>query len=675
MLCPKCGNEIELDDADLSSKNFLCGKCQQESAGIQEQESVIEADNDKLTKELSQEAPDLRDSLKSEIESDSYSFRSSETKSFILRYKVGIIAGIGFILTLSFLLIQIFQHNINRLKILDTGGLDVGKVELNNPSLSSSEQTSSLAEASQKVVGMSANSSSYVEEMGQEHQFVPYVSGVLQSADITLPARASFALYDRISDVLQIAIFSSEFNPAVATEAVNLKKLEMLSIQKPNAVFNISLRRGFEICDESAIESASVKLFSTMNGLPFDYEHTSISKDKELKEFRCDIKDSKTLKFSSSFTGSKEISGKTIPFYWEIETAARIEVPEREIDISYDSDNASSVLAVWNKSSNEIEIGYFNSKLLPEDVQQIRNAKSLHVSEKKPTSVVVSIQLRAEATELRHENVVGYGVSLYRMPELGMDFPGIEDKVNFYYVPSSSPTEQFANLNGLLQDKKTIGAKLSYLANKVIEDIPGRFKWNLEFKVPLLDLDVESKDIRMEESYVGGENVADDDSNPMMRVMLDEDNKIEFKTVLAFYYPKENNLVLAFFVPQLSDAEKQGFRKQRSLWNSVNNKYANMLLLFDFKTGVKEASLANLLGYEMFFVRDKIGSFYFSGDMDKLSFARKVSELAPKEIRRLAGSLTNGQFVFFRIGGEKEQQGILKAKIELNGSAEVWEIN
>ena len=73
----------------------------------------------------------------------------------------------------------------------------------------------------------------------------------------------------------------------------------------------------------------------------------------------------------------------------------------------------------------------------------------------------------------------------------------------------------------------------------------------------------------------------------------------------------EGDVAVAVFDLPITKAEKEVFRKRKSVWSNVNGKVANFVLFFNFKRTSQSFTRELLLDYTAYFIKHPLLPFYF----------------------------------------------------------------
>jgi hypothetical protein len=501
--------------------------------------------------------------------------------------------------------------------------------------------------------------------------------GQLQLDDVLVAPGASLALYNPAQHRMEIGFFRVMPPKEAQDQLGNVQSFSEISAMTPDVLFILSLKSGLTQCDPSVVERYQVFANKNLQGSP-EYESIDFSDGSGIASLGCRLDQPAVIYAGFKRDNSPENdSGTAAQSRWDLQMSGPLVVVQSVNKVHYDSANAISVAAIWNRMDNIVEVGYFATELGPQDRMAIRNSKSMLVQPAKKPSVVVSLYLNKDVMELELSNVVKYGVTFYRDPSVGLDFAGTDGKEGFYYIVSPDKTSQLSGLRGSLGENEYIQGRLKHEANKIIDQVPCKFSWELVFDTPLIDLfsePAESEETAVTKGGGGKEDQKEEENGSFARVSAGEARR-EFGTVIALFYSVENDLSVGFYADQLSAAEKEQIKKNKELWRYVNNKRPNMVMLFDFKRGSQDASVENLNSYTVYLARDKIGSFYFPGTYDQKSVTRPVDTLKRDEIKKLSGALKDGGTVSLRIKGEQiPKDSPTRFAWDVNVTAEVFQV-
>lgn len=457
------------------------------------------------------------------------------------------------------------------------------------------------------------------------------VSGRIQSGETVIEPGAVYARYNRFHNRLELAFFASALPSAQQPLVTSLPTLTEVGTDKAQMLVTIGFDPEARKCEAALISSYGAHI----PGMRADFQFASV--EDGLVDLVCNFADG--AKISGHL--KQAVLRKETPFTWDLNFETRLIEKQIKPELNFGSTDANSILALWNNAADTVEVGFFGQEITAEDEGKVRALRTLTAIETKKPDVVLTLNLKKDTKNLVPGQITKYGVTFYRNEAKGLDFPGSSDKATFYYVVSGDESAPIAQLRGYLREKELISGHFQYSANKTIEDVPFRFSWDLKFDTLLVDANLEESQKQAQTAKASG---------PYAKASIGK-VQIDLKTVLAFMYPEQNGLALGFYADPLTPAEVEQVKKKKFLWAYVNNKRPNLVVFFDFSPGQTQIKRENLLGYTMYFYRDKIGSFYFPGEYDQQAQKKLAVEIKADELETFSGNLANGQPVQLKFHG------------------------
>ena len=511
-------------------------------------------------------------------------------------------------------------------------------------------------------------------------EIVSKVSGSFSVNQSTIAPLFAHVLYNPMLRRMEIGFFRLPLGVEAQQQLARLQGFADLPAIQPDIMISILLKRDATLCDRNAVDHYSIAI-KNINAppLPAQPVDLSLTDNSGISVFNCRLDQLAAVQLEMAQQTFVQIAGKAnTPVRWELKMSGPVTVLQAEAKIHYDSRKMVTTLAVWNKKDSVVEVGFFAVSLTPEEKNEIRSRRDLQaVNEKKPV-IVASLFLAPGATELLAASVLRYGVTFYRNRAAGIDFPGAEDKQGFFFVVNPEKIGQLSGLQGYLIENEVIRGQLKHEAVKVLDQVSCKFSWDLLFDLPLVDVlaDHSAEEIEaMKRLDQEAQQASKTDTGPYARLMIGS-AAFEFSTVMGLYYSGEGDLAIGFYGYTLTAAEKEQVKKNKEFWRYVNNKRPNMVIFLDFKREAAEASLDNLISYTVYLHRDKIGSFFFPGGQDQLSFKKLAVEFAPDEIQKLIGALKTGGTVSLKMRGEHTSKTTANRFVwDVNSNIEIFQAN
>lgn len=506
-------------------------------------------------------------------------------------------------------------------------------------------------------VGSSTAPDKSVSETGAGSSiFIPVTQGNLFFDEFSVPLLSSYTIYDPLDGVLELAFFST---PLTSEDRKALSKISSFSgspLLIPDFVLRAKVDREATVCSPSSVQPVQVIINKKPQGARVSAEFELSSSSDTEADIRCQLLDGKPLKATLSGKDTKETRDGTIEISWQLATQSRLVVPDNLRPVRFSTADAQAQVALWNPLENNLLVGFFATELSNEDRNLIRQSKSIDAIESNRPPVVLAFDLREDPEQFRAESLIKYGISFLRGSDSSVRFPGPEDEVSFYYVPTVQTTDQLRNLSGYIREGEHISGSLIHEVQKVIGGIPIKFSWALDFNTPVINSEVATPSpiAPGESPNLGAKSNRE---QPFAQATAGSVT-IDFKESFALYYPEEKDIAIGFYSEALTDAEKAKIRENRFLWTYVNNKRPNLVIFLNLRRSSTHAEARALIDYTAYFYRDKIGSFYFPGNYDRRSFKRLSMEISEAELRTLQGALRDGGEIELDLKGSTVSKSI-----------------
>lgn len=467
-------------------------------------------------------------------------------------------------------------------------------------------------------------------------EVIPAAKGFIQNGDNTTELKDSLVIYDPLRETIevyasklsltkeQIQKLASEFSETIP-EFVDLKVLMKMQPETIKCSADSLVEVSYFIAD-SQIDTAENK--------------------PEINEIRCELISDSHFFARYYRKKSESINEKS----WEVQISSKLVIRREKAKLTFDSESTENSLAIWHHGAekNIVEIGFFPEKLSSEDITSVRKAKNF--TELVKPSVLVTFDLQLTSDSLNVATITKYGVSYNRSKE--MSFPGKQDRVDFYYVPSVTENLQLAKLGGRLAEGERVTGYLNHQAKKLIAEVDFDVDWDISFNLPLIDLEKEYSEFAYNSAFESVE-ASGKEKNCIFKA---DQSELAGVDSVALYYPEEGDVALGVFNEKLTDVEKEEFRKKKSIWINTNGKAANFVVFFDLKRESRSFSRELLLEYSVFFIRDSLARMYFPGSSDRAQFTFKDIDFSPDEINSLSGVLDDNTEISFNLKKRKESK-------------------
>lgn len=477
----------------------------------------------------------------------------------------------------------------------------------------------------------------------------------------------SLSLYNPVSSVLEIGFFREPLSDSVRSRVEQLSSIKELAGLQPDVLLILQLENGAEICSRDAVLDYRMLFPKGLGGIASGTEIILTQRKEAIVDLACTLRSGTQI--SALLKDEQEHDAKSLQ--WDLSVEGMLKTTKKEHRLHYGSGSAKSTVAIWDKKSRRLEVGFFDGPVAFSEKQKMRKTKSLSVLSKTPT-VVLSMDLREENTKLQVSNLVNYGVRFYRNAEAGNLFPGKKDYVGFFFVAGGDRTRQIHRLRGFLKENELIEGSLRYTMKKELQEVPFVISWDLDFDAAVIDVFSEAGADAESESLA--EVSLMNRKGPYAQIRAGR-SMMEAKTALALFYPSEGDIAVGLYGFELSEEEKEKVRRKRYLSAFVNNKRPNMVIFLNFERSAKTANQQSLLEYTIYFYRDKIGSFHFPGQYESRSFTRMKVEIKPDEIEKLKGDLRDGGVLELKMRGSHLSKRIgERFRWDLNISAPIMSV-
>ncbi len=473
------------------------------------------------------------------------------------------------------------------------------------------------------------------------------VKGYIQKVDNLIKVKDSFSIYDPLREQIELYVSSSEIKIEQKDELLNKYEKNPPNFSEFKAV--IKLQANSLKCSKESVGKITYHVL----GKKIKVKNSSA----ELKKFRCEL-----LKDSHLTAGFFKKRIKQIA--WDLDISSPLQIRREKALISYSNSEIKSSIALYDKAKSKVEIGKYSTELLEEEIMGIRKSKNL-INDK--LDLILTFELIEGSGNLNLATIKKYGLSFIKSDRIS--FPGESDRIDFYYIPQVGETKQLEGVSGYLSEGEILKGRLMHNAKKVISKIDFDVSWDIDFDLSVFDVDSDLSSLNQQIAAKAQANI----NNCQISA---GDSKFNSNNTVALYYPSEGDVAVGVFDLEITEREREIFRKKKSIWSSVDGKIANFVLFFNLKRDSKSFSKNLLLDYKASFIRHRLMPFYFEGAKSKVSFIERDVDFTEEEIKSLSGSLEDGSIIKFdlnksRVGNESN----IKFSWDCNLEAKLLKLN
>ena len=462
-------------------------------------------------------------------------------------------------------------------------------------------------------------------------------SGTISGPGRTVALRDSLALYFPNEERLEVAFFGEQVSEAQKQQVFEIDSLEKLEGNTPDFLATFWLRRGTSFCSPGAVQRFDVKVNEREGGIMRPATFAFGAQKGGIGELSCRLEHGAPLTAEFSQSLFDRVRDESYEYRWEARSSGPVYVSQQTAEFVFSSNDQHPV-AIWNKETRELEIGFFDEKLSADEREEVRKAKSLFAVEQKKPGARVSFEVNKKYNSFEKNALRSFGIHFYRSPlndGVGPTFPGEKDITSFYFVVTTERTEQLARLVGHLYEGDVIQGSMRDEQTKQFDHGDVTFKWELVFAPHVIDV--------FAEAMASIEEIASapEDSEPPKGISATIEAgkaKLELVDAVALWYVDEFDLVVGFYPEKLTAAERAKVARNKSVWSAVNAKKPNFVMYFDLIHGKSDFSKANVSSFSMSFVRDKLGEFYFPGKLDRATIKRLHAEIKEGDLKYFSGS-------------------------------------
>jgi len=460
------------------------------------------------------------------------------------------------------------------------------------------------------------------------------VGGFLKIGDEEIVMKDIVAVYDSFRERFRFYFFDEVLSDA--DEAKLKRKISVGFINSLSPFFSVELgaKRGSEVCDKDTLRYQRYERKGKK--LKFSAE----SEKKLIKSFHCRIL--QESKISAHFV--KSLQNEEDPEVWDIQFNTELFISNEKESITFDSKNSKDIFAFKNISDegfDTVQIGFFEEELDDESKQLITDSKSFFVEGVQKPQAYASFDLAPDSEQFDLESIVKYGIVIFRDEAQGIEFPGEEDSISIYEIPNEQNASFLTEISGDLNDLSEIYGTMSRKMKYFIGTTELELNWRIDLDSLLNDFTIEPEEKEEEQ-----------EQGDFCRITSDG-VELKLDHPVALYYPSEKDIAIGFYFEPLEDSEKMKVRKNRLIWNYVNDKRPNFVVFLDFKRDSEELSIDNLISYSVFLLRDRHGRLYFPGSHDRIQFKRIDVEIEKGEIGKLIGVFQDGEKLWLRMKSKR----------------------
>ncbi len=619
MLCPKCG-------VDVGNEILLCIECIDDISAHEVVEPEPEPEPEVGEEELDESELDAEQEPDEEIEKD---LPQSDHKSS----KVAPSANSKKLILLALLGIGILVVAL----LLFTGSSDDGGVPIDNGGDTGTE----TVEGAEPGTDGTEEVEPVVEPVeGPKIPTAPTItSGTVSAAGKSIAAKDSISLYFPVEERLEIAFFSKELTDEQKLSVFDLSSLNDLEGIQPAFISTFWLRRGTSFCGSAAVNRYTVKVNAEAGTIDRPAEFDFRAQRGGIAELTCRLEQGAPLTAEFSQSTFDRERDKSFEYRWELRSSGPVYISRRPSKFTFTS-NEQKPVAIWNKENRELQIGFFEDRVTGLEREAMRKAKSLLAVENKKPRMHVSFEVNEKYNSFEKNALRSYGVHFHRdavNDGKGLTFPGDKDEASFYFVVTTKETEQLARLVGHLYEGDVIQGSMRDTQDKEFDEGTLTFSWELVFGAHVIDVFSEAM-ASIEELKNGTEEERSVPEGIQATIEAGK-AKVKLNDAVALWYGDEYDLVIGFYQDQLSEAERARVIKNASVWNAVNTKKPNLVLIFDLSHGATELKKEHIVSFSISFVRDKLGEFFFPGSLNRATIKRLNAQIKAGDLSFLEGDL------------------------------------
>ncbi len=320
------------------------------------------------------------------------------------------------------------------------------------------------------------------------------------------------------------------------------------------------------------------------------------------------------------------------------------ELPTGSISIGGNRLNLDIAHAMYLPTEHRLEVAFFHQTSEPEALEQAKKDKGFNLT--LPNSPVVSVQLMiAEGTQQCSLNSLSsYTVSISRRDLINAS-SSLPPMV-FIRSGTSAAIAEIPQFECVLQEQGDLSLHL--LEPGTADPMSGTLvAWNLLAKVKI-------KDVAFEQVQAPVKTVApvEAPSAPSIaeNVIRAGKSEVKARSALALYHYNHDRLEVGIFGEELTKEEIAAAAGKRSLRTAIPSKSPIMIIGLRLKAKSRAIEISNIEEWFVSILRDPLGSFYFPGSRDLVSFDRPTQ--GPAETFEISGSLALNQQINLAIAGQ-----------------------
>lgn len=305
-----------------------------------------------------------------------------------------------------------------------------------------------------------------------------------------------------------------------------------------------------------------------------------------------------------------------------------------------------SALAVYTRSENKLEVGLFEAPISEELIDRVRTEKSLFTALPARPELTVTFLFQPDSRACSTERLRNYTVTFYRGGKL--DFPGTAEMATFNWAMNDKTAANLGQFNCVLSDNNEILASLKEVG--ITNWDKTLFSWNLKIKARIIDVEPELSESNAGQASGAAAMRAENKPAVPEGTVKAGSAEAHISSAVAIYYPRHSRLEVGFFTESLAENEIRALPQLRSLRTGIPGKAPVMTLTVKFNDEHPQADVNSIEEYFVNIYRESLGTFYFGGNRDFVTFQRSREKSA--EFSTLEGSLADGGSINFDFSGK-----------------------
>jgi hypothetical protein len=355
--------------------------------------------------------------------------------------------------------------------------------------------------------------------------------------------------------------------------------------------------------------------------------------DAVISEYRCAV--GTKLQNSLQLQQGVAIASTDSRFELKFDFDGTIELFRNSTAISISTDGLWQ-LALWDSRTGKIEIGFFDEAPTVETLDIFKQRRTLFdiakpAADAAPTAVArcgLSFELDGEPTTIAREGIKTLRILLPRTAGEPLYSSSVEE---FSLLAANEQAENFTLKAGQLHPGGLIHLQLSDTRIRAFEGTQTSYSWKFDVSAPILAIYEDTVPLTELHRRLGKLSAElpplPKGQAPIGTISVGKASAVIVDAV-ALSFPEDERVTIGLYAERLSDEQRRRIIANRSVWNLDKEVMARAVVSLSTKSKLDSASRL-----EFTVVRDFLGTFYFDGLRDRLTFSFSDRQLYPSNLR------------------------------------------